>query len=82
MSSITAAYGRKVVHYLAATVKNLGGKTYLDRVLTPKAVVKVAQYKYDLATHEVKPIDMHLPDNNDEVNALAGWEHVENPLPQ
>eukprot|EP00957_Ditylum_brightwellii_P015764 1187709-Ditylum_brightwellii.AAC.1 len=78
LSSIAAAYGRKLVHYLAATVENLGGKAYLDRVLTLEAAVKIAQYKYDSATHEVKPIDMQLPDNNDEGNGLAGWEHMEN----
>eukprot|EP00957_Ditylum_brightwellii_P084024 6387678-Ditylum_brightwellii.AAC.1 len=72
LSSIAAAYIRKVVHYLAATIENLGGNTCLDRILTPKAVDKVAQYNYDLSIHEIKPIDMHVPNGNNEGNALAG----------
>jgi hypothetical protein len=80
LSSIAAAYGRKAVHYLAAKLEEIGGKAYLDRILTPEAVVEISQYKYDLTNHEVKPIDIEIPDDNEESKGLQGWEQVENPL--
>mgnify|MGYP003341388065 CR=1 FL=1 len=40
----------------------------------------MSQYKYDLTNHLANPIDMDIPENDEDGNALDGWEHVENSI--
>eukprot|EP00957_Ditylum_brightwellii_P105795 8068264-Ditylum_brightwellii.AAC.1 len=42
---------KKLSHYCCAKLKELGGDNYINRILTPVAVVEVGQFEYNLITH-------------------------------
>eukprot|EP00957_Ditylum_brightwellii_P205697 15345014-Ditylum_brightwellii.AAC.1 len=57
----------------------LGGETYRDRLMTPEGAMEVAQYEYNLITHEIKPLNMELMDDDDE-DGMEGFDGVATPF--
>eukprot|EP00957_Ditylum_brightwellii_P014271 1074914-Ditylum_brightwellii.AAC.1 len=52
---------KKLSHYCYTRLKKLGGKDYIDRILTPEASVEVSQFEYNLTTHAVVSTARKIP---------------------
>jgi hypothetical protein len=72
-------FAKRVIHFVNAKILELGAGSILDRVLTPEAALEVSHHVYNMSTHKVSPIDMDLPDFDDN-NKLEGFDDVEDPL--
>eukprot|EP00957_Ditylum_brightwellii_P056149 4256787-Ditylum_brightwellii.AAC.1 len=60
LASLVPQFVKHASHFVAAYLTELGDETYIDRVLTPKAVVETKQYTYCLQSHTLKPIQDDL----------------------
>lgn len=76
----TPTFAKMATHYFVATLKQMGGVSYMGRSLTPDGVVLSASYSYDLATHEIKTVGFKLPTEDKECGALKDWSNAPNPF--
>eukprot|EP00957_Ditylum_brightwellii_P012693 959737-Ditylum_brightwellii.AAC.1 len=60
LASLAPQFVKHASHFVAAYLTEMGGETYIDRALTPEAVVKTKQYKYCLQFHTLKPIQDNM----------------------
>ena len=71
-------YANKNAHSINAKLRIMCADAYLERILTPEAVLEVSQYEYNMKTHKITPIDMEMPDCVGD--RLIGFENIEDPL--
>eukprot|EP00957_Ditylum_brightwellii_P135287 10315972-Ditylum_brightwellii.AAC.1 len=71
---------KKLSHYCYARLKKLGGKVYIDRILTPEVSVKVSQFEYNLTTYAAvsKVRKISQPSGNDD--RPRGLGNIPDPL--
>eukprot|EP00957_Ditylum_brightwellii_P093998 7157050-Ditylum_brightwellii.AAC.1 len=58
----------------------MGGKDYIDRILTPEVLVEVSQFEYNLATHAVVSTVRRIPQPNGNNDRPRGLGHIPDPL--
>eukprot|EP00957_Ditylum_brightwellii_P166664 12687713-Ditylum_brightwellii.AAC.2 len=80
LASLAPQFVKHTGHYVAAYLTELGGESYIDRILMPEAVIETNQYKYCLQNHTLKPIQDDLIIQVTSSLHLKEFEHVETKL--
>eukprot|EP00957_Ditylum_brightwellii_P108075 8245279-Ditylum_brightwellii.AAC.1 len=80
LSKYVAAFGKRVVHYFAAHLRDMHGEDFLVRAITEEVTLKLAQYDYDMAEHKVTSNDFDMQIDEDKNNGLESFAGVPNPL--
>jgi hypothetical protein len=78
LTKMAPIYAKKMAHFINAKLRTMCADAYLERILTPEAVLEVSQYEYNMKTHKITPIDMEMPDCDGD--RLIGFENIEDPL--
>eukprot|EP00957_Ditylum_brightwellii_P211420 15366147-Ditylum_brightwellii.AAC.2 len=58
----------------------MGGKDYIDRILTPEVAVEVSQFEYNLATHTVVSTVRKTPQPSGNNDRPRGLGNISDPL--
>eukprot|EP00957_Ditylum_brightwellii_P117394 8953894-Ditylum_brightwellii.AAC.1 len=78
LTRMASIYTKKMAHFINAKLRIMCADAYLERILTPEAVLGVSQYEYNIKTHKITTINMEIPDCDGD--KLIGFKNIEDHL--